>query len=96
MVAVEAMALGKAVVATDVGGLPETVKDGITGILVPPDDIDALAEAIYELLSNPQRRKTMGARARVEARQQYHPKEVAQRCIDVFEEVLEKNKSSRN
>lgn len=46
MVAAEALASGRAVVASDVGGLPALVQEGVTGALVPPDDVDALARAL--------------------------------------------------
>ncbi|MGH2443898.1 MAG: glycosyltransferase [Chloroflexota bacterium] len=52
-VALEAMAFGRAVVATRVGGLPSVIKDRETGLLVPPDDPAALASAIERLISNP-------------------------------------------
>src|SRR5437879_2837472 len=51
----EAMAMGKAVVASAVGGIPEIVADGVTGKLVPPEDPTALSRAIIELLSHPER-----------------------------------------
>lgn len=65
----EAMAAGVPVVATRVGGIPEVVVDGDTGLLVPPRDPVALAHAISSLLMNSERRRRMGAqgRARVEA-----------------------------
>lgn len=67
MAALEAMALGKPVVASRVGGLPEAVEDGVTGVLVPPSDPDALAAALAELLGDPERARAMGeaGRARV-------------------------------
>ena len=60
LVLLEAMALGKAVVASRVGGIPEIVRDGITGLLVPPRDSSQLASAILTLLRDPSLRKTMG------------------------------------
>src|SRR6185295_19620197 len=65
---IEAMALGKPVIAPRLGGPCEIVAEGETGLLVPPRDADALAAAIVELMSAPERRATMGraARARVD------------------------------
>ncbi|HLC21564.1 MAG TPA: glycosyltransferase [Candidatus Methylomirabilis sp.] len=64
IVLLEAMASGKAVVATLVDGPPEIVEDGQTGLLVPPRDPEALAKALVELLKDPQRRAAMGRRGR--------------------------------
>lgn len=58
-----AMAFGKAVVATNVGCLPEYVQDGITGILVPPQDEEKLAQAIIRLLENDELRTRLGRNA---------------------------------
>jgi glycosyltransferase involved in cell wall biosynthesis len=65
----EAMAAGRAVIATRVGGIPEIVVDGETGILVEPDDAQALTRAIVAALGDPGRSRAMGAagRTRVEA-----------------------------
>ena len=60
----EGMAEGKAVVATNVGGIPEAVADGETGILVPPRDPAALASALIALLGDPERRRRMGEAGR--------------------------------
>lgn len=60
---VEALAAGKAVVATNVGGLPEVVEEGETGLLVAPDDPGALTAAVLSLLRDDGRRRTMGERA---------------------------------
>jgi len=66
-VLLEAMHMGRAVVATDVGGTPEAVENGVTGLLVPKEDPGALAKAISEILLDPRRREQMGAAARQRA-----------------------------
>jgi glycosyltransferase involved in cell wall biosynthesis len=63
--AIEAMACARPVIASDVGGLPEVVDHGNTGLLVPPGDPKALADAIKALLDDPQRRHQMAAAARL-------------------------------
>ena len=62
MVALEAMERGRPVIASDVGGLPEIVADGRTGLLVPPGDVEALARAIAELAGDPARAADDGRR----------------------------------
>ncbi len=67
----EAMAAGKAVVATAVGGIPEAVEDGATGILVPPRSPDRLAEALLCLLAEPDRARAMGEAGRRRVREHF-------------------------
>ncbi|MBI5420541.1 MAG: glycosyltransferase [Deltaproteobacteria bacterium] len=67
----EAMAAGKAVVATAVGGNPEAVVDGETGILVPPRDPPAIAAALLSLLRNPDRAQAMGEAGRRLVRERF-------------------------
>jgi glycosyltransferase involved in cell wall biosynthesis len=64
---IEAMALGRPCVATSVGGIPEVVRDGSQGVLVPPRDPDALAGGLVRLLADPGLRARMGAAARERA-----------------------------
>jgi glycosyltransferase involved in cell wall biosynthesis len=61
---VEALLMRKGVVASSVGGLPDTVVPGKTGLLVPPGDAAALAVAVAELLNDPSSRQEMGIRGR--------------------------------
>jgi glycosyltransferase involved in cell wall biosynthesis len=68
---VDAMAAGKASVATAVGGIPEVVVDGQTGFLVPPRDPHAMAARLVQLLNNQPLRARMGAAAQARAREQF-------------------------
>jgi glycosyltransferase involved in cell wall biosynthesis len=64
---IEAMALGRPAVVTDVGGTPEVVTDGVQGLLVPPRDPAALADGLLRLLGDAELRAKMGAAARARA-----------------------------
>jgi glycosyltransferase involved in cell wall biosynthesis len=70
-VAVEALAAGKPVVASRVGGLPEIIREGETGYLVPPSDSEALAAAVATLLNDPLGRARMGALGAVDVRNRF-------------------------
>jgi glycosyltransferase involved in cell wall biosynthesis len=63
LVVAEALAAGKPVVATNLGATPELVSDGTNGILIPPNDVDLLADVLTELAANPQKREKLGAAA---------------------------------
>jgi glycosyltransferase involved in cell wall biosynthesis len=60
----EAMAAGLACIGTNVGGIPESIRHGDTGLLVPPADVQSLAQAILQLLGNPQKAQTLAVRGR--------------------------------
>jgi len=68
----EAMALGRAVVASAVGGVPEIVRSGATGLLVPPARPEALREALLTLAADPALRARLGQAAGREARERFH------------------------
>lgn len=74
LVNIESMAVGTPVIASAVGGIPEIIRDGVDGFLVPPDDPQALAEKIKMLYTNQALREKMGQNAR-------------QRFLDVFEQT---------
>lgn len=71
MVSLEAQACGCPVVVTHNGGLPETVIDGVTGRVCPPDDPEALAKCLCDLLAEPLRLQRMGAAACAHVRQRF-------------------------
>ena len=85
----EAMATALPVVATRVGGIPEVVLDGETGVLVEPDDPDALAAAIRELARDPERRAELGRAGRRRVAEQFHADGVAQAMVRLYEELCE-------
>jgi len=60
IVLIEAMARGVPVIGSNIGGIPEVIKDGETGLLVPPNNPQALSDAIVNLLSDPEKAKNMG------------------------------------
>ncbi len=68
---VEAMGAGRAVVATNVGGNPEVVEDGVSGLLVPGNDPDALTTALARLASDPSERAALGEAAASQARSRF-------------------------
>jgi len=87
--AAEAMACGTPVVATTAGAFPETVAGGETGVLVPPADAVALADAIEALLAEPQRRVAMGGAAARRIEERFSWRVCAARTADLYEEVLQ-------
>jgi glycosyltransferase involved in cell wall biosynthesis len=80
----EAMLAAKPVVATRVSSAPEIVADGETGLLVPPDDPEALAEAVCSLLEDPRRAVAMGEAARARARSEFSVAKMAARTAGVY------------
>ena len=83
----DAMACGKAVVATTAGGIPEVVKDGETGLLVPPRDPAALARAIIALLTDEHARRTMGAAGLERVRERFSVERMVQDTLRVYQRV---------
>jgi alpha-maltose-1-phosphate synthase len=94
IVNLEAMSCGTAVVASDVGGIPEVVEDGHTGLLVPYDATDpamfeqGLAERITALVEAPDRARAMGQAGRSRAVDEFSWHRIAQETVDVYRSVL--------
>ena len=84
----EAMAWGRPVVASAVGGLVDAVEDGVTGLLVPPGDVAALREAIERLLGDAELRERLGAAARERAAQRFSLEAAAVEQQAVYAEAI--------
>lgn len=87
IVNLEAMACGTAVVASRVGGIPEVVDDGTTGLLVPPDDPRSLADAVNAVLADPARAAEMGSAGRSRAVTEFGWAAVAERTAALYASV---------
>ncbi|MHB8067758.1 MAG: glycosyltransferase family 4 protein [Desulfobaccales bacterium] len=83
--ALQALALGKPVVGTTVGGIPEVIRTGETGLLVPPKDATALAAALRQLWEQPARRAEMGQRGRELVVQKYSLEQMAAAVEAVYD-----------
>jgi glycosyltransferase involved in cell wall biosynthesis len=84
----EAMALGRAVVATHVGGLPSAINDGEHGILVPPGNPDALASSVIDLLRNDDLRRGLGSAARERVRRNFSLSQMVSAMEQAYTDVL--------
>ncbi len=84
---IEAMAAGRAIVASDTGAIPEIVRDGETAVLVPPRDVDALVAAMDALLRDPARRALLGAAGRRRGRE-FGWGAVTEKVAAVYERIL--------
>ena len=84
----QAQAAGRAVVATQAGGIPEAVEDGITGLLSPPGDAPALADNLLALIADRQRREKLGEAGRARALSRFAPQIVARAHEALYESLL--------
>ncbi|MGE3077139.1 MAG: glycosyltransferase family 4 protein [Dehalococcoidia bacterium] len=88
MALVEAMASGIPVIATQVGGMPEVVEDGVTGILVAPESSNALADAIQTLKAHPESRRAMGAAGRDRTVRYFTWDAVAEQALKAYQSLV--------
>ena len=84
----EAMAAGRASVATRCGGVEETLIDGVTGYLVDIANTEAIADRLIDLVKNPKRRAEMGAAARRHVQKSFAARDMVKGLMDVYEEIL--------
>lgn len=85
---IEAMAAGRPVIASNLGGPSELVTDGVDGCLVPADDPAALCEAMRGCMADPAKLQTMGAAARASYRRRFTPQVHAERLLEIYRSVI--------
>jgi len=88
IVNLEAMASGIPVVGSNFGGIPDVVKDGENGLLVPPNDIDSLVNALIKLLNNQKERKEMGLNGKNKAKM-YSWDNIANETNEIYNKVIQ-------
>jgi glycosyltransferase involved in cell wall biosynthesis len=88
MVVLEAMASGVPVVAAKVGGLPDLIEDGKTGVFCDSLDASSMAGTIGKVLQNHSLAHDLARRAKEEALARYCPEVIAQRHVEIYREVL--------
>ena len=87
-VLLEAMAAGKPRVGTRVGGIPTTIEDGFDGLLVPPNDPGALADALSKLIGSPALRRSLGEHGARRARTEFSGETYVRKLKSFYERVL--------
>jgi len=89
-VVLEAMAMGKVVIGTNIGGIPEMILNDETGILIPPNDPKALAKAILGLINQPDKIKEMGFKSRERLKSNFTIEKNVEMVKDLYQEILKK------
>jgi glycosyltransferase involved in cell wall biosynthesis len=84
----QSLAMGKATVGTNVGGIPELIVDGVTGFLIPPKDPDILAERILALLDDPAKARAMGQAGRRLIEQRFTSENMVEQLERLYQEIL--------
>jgi glycosyltransferase involved in cell wall biosynthesis len=86
-VVLEAMAAGLPVVATPAGDTPDIVEDGVTGLIVPFGDANAIADRIVALCASPQRRRQLGEAGRERLAHRYRVDGLGERMLDLYRSI---------
>ena len=93
---IEAMAAGKPVIASDIGGPKEIIKNGVNGLLVRPNDPDALREAIVYLKDNPNRQREIGEKARQSYLENYSPSNHGRQLEELYRTLIHAKANESN
>lgn len=90
-VVIEAMAYGIAPIVTDAGGSPELIENGISGIVVPPDNPEAIARTVLQLYKNPEKCKMIGKKARERIDQKFRIETTIEKTFSLYENCLSRH-----
>lgn len=90
---IEGMSLGKPMIGTAVGGVPELIQDGQTGILVPPAQSESLAAAILKLAESKELRSSMGNKARELMKEKFAADKMAEEINKLYEDVVQRRRA---
>ena len=85
---IEAMAMELPVLSTEVTGVPEIVENGVSGLLIQPNNVTALAEGLEKLMQDPKLRKKLGQAARKRVEERFNIKRNVVKRLKLFAEVL--------
>lgn len=83
----EAMFFECPTVATNVGGIPEVIENGVSGVIVPPGDANQLSQAVESLIADPERRKSLGRAAKLRAEQKFSAEQIVSRYEALYRSV---------
>lgn len=87
---IEAMALGKSVIGTAIGGIPEVIRDGENGLLVPPKDSLAMGKAIVAILENKEKARAMGQIGRTIVKEKFSSRVMLEKVENLYQDLLSK------
>jgi len=87
---IEAMACGKPIITSRIGGIPSAIDDQINGILIPPGDVNMLAEKIILVLENKELREKLGKNAREKAVNEFNQDKMVSETMKIFEKCIKK------
>ena len=91
LVVQESMACGTPCISFDVGGVPDLVRPGVTGILAPPENIDIFRDSVLELVEDQKKRNAMGLKCREIVLKEYDIRRQAKRYISLYEKMVSQN-----
>ena len=88
MVVIEAQAAGVPVIASNVGGVPDLIEDGFTGILTDPSRPETMPQALKTLLDKPDFARRLADQGRKQATARFHPHVIAEQHLQIYREVI--------